>query len=72
MLRAAGYRVGAYTSPHLLRYNERVRIDGMDADDSALCQAFTRIDAARGDNSLTYSNSAHWRLWNCSTRPRWR
>jgi dihydrofolate synthase/folylpolyglutamate synthase len=54
MLRAAGYRVGAYTSPHLLRYNERVRIDGMDADDGTLCQAFARIDAARGDNSLTY------------------
>jgi len=54
ILRRAGYRVGLYASPHLLRYNERVRIDGMDADDSALCQAFTRIDAARGDNSLTY------------------
>lgn len=54
MLRAAGYRVGAYTSPHLLRYNERIRIDGTEADDAALCQAFARIDAARGERSLTY------------------
>ncbi|HET7674435.1 MAG TPA: bifunctional tetrahydrofolate synthase/dihydrofolate synthase [Gammaproteobacteria bacterium] len=54
MLRSAGYRVGAYTSPHLERYNERVRIDGREADDAALCEAFARVDAARGDTSLTY------------------
>ncbi len=54
ILRAAGYRVGAYTSPHLLRYNERIRIDGVEVDDTALCQTFARIDAARGDISLTY------------------
>ncbi len=54
MLRAAGYRVGAYTSPHLLRYNERIRIDGVAVDDAALCQAFAAIDAARGAISLTY------------------
>ncbi len=54
ILRAAGYRVGAYASPHLLRYNERIRIDGAETDDEALCQAFARIDAARGDISLTY------------------
>ena len=54
MFRAAGYRTGAYTSPHLLRYNERVRIDGAEADDAALCDAFARIDAARGDALLTY------------------
>jgi dihydrofolate synthase/folylpolyglutamate synthase len=45
--RAAGLRVGAYTSPHLLRYNERVRIDGVDADDASLVAAFERIEAAR-------------------------
>jgi dihydrofolate synthase/folylpolyglutamate synthase len=44
--RAAGLRVGAYTSPHLLRYNERVRIDGVDAHDDALVAAFERIEAA--------------------------
>lgn len=54
ILRAAGYRVGAYVSPHLLRYNERIRVDGVEADDETLCRAFARIDAARGDVSLTY------------------
>ena len=49
-----GQRVGAYTSPHLLRYNERVRIDGVDVDDAALIDAFERIEAARGDIALTY------------------
>jgi dihydrofolate synthase/folylpolyglutamate synthase len=54
MLLAAGYRVGSYTSPHLLRYNERVRIDGEEASDEALCAAFAAVDDARGDISLTY------------------
>ncbi len=53
-LRAAGHRVGAYTSPHLLRYNERIRIDGEDVSDAALCGAFERIEAARGEIALTY------------------
>lgn len=52
--RAAGLRTGAFTSPHLLRYNERVRIDGRDAGDAALVTAFERIEAARGDIPLTY------------------
>ena len=52
--RAAGLRVGAYTSPHLRRYNERVRIDGADAGDEALVAAFERIEAARGDVPLTF------------------
>ncbi|MBQ4853362.1 bifunctional tetrahydrofolate synthase/dihydrofolate synthase [Rhodanobacter sp. B2A1Ga4] len=54
MLRAAGLRVGAFTSPHLLDYNERVRIDGADADDAALVASFERIEAVRGDVPLTY------------------
>ena len=54
MLRGAGYRVGLYTSPHLLRYNERVRIAGAEATDAALTAALERIEAARGDISLTY------------------
>ena len=54
ILAAAGYRVGVYTSPHLLRYNERVRIAGAEAGDEALCVAFERIDQARGETSLTY------------------
>jgi dihydrofolate synthase/folylpolyglutamate synthase len=54
MLRAAGHRVGAYTSPHLLRYNERVRVAGQDAADAAFVQAFERIETARGEIALTY------------------
>ncbi|MBE2211410.1 MAG: bifunctional tetrahydrofolate synthase/dihydrofolate synthase [Xanthomonadaceae bacterium] len=52
--RAAGMRVGSYTSPHLLRYNERVRIDGKEASDADLINAFNAVEAARGDISLTY------------------
>lgn len=52
--RAAGWKVGAYTSPHLLAYNERVRLDGRDADDAALVAAFAAVEAARGDTPLTY------------------
>ncbi|HHM06254.1 MAG TPA: bifunctional tetrahydrofolate synthase/dihydrofolate synthase [Gammaproteobacteria bacterium] len=54
VLVAAGYRVGAYTSPHLLRYNERVRVAGAAVSDDELCAAFERIDRARGAISLTY------------------
>ena len=54
ILRAAGYRVGLYTSPHILRYNERVRIDGAEATDDALTAAFAVVDDARGDVQLTY------------------
>jgi dihydrofolate synthase/folylpolyglutamate synthase len=45
--RAAGCKVGAYTSPHLLAYNERVRIEGRDADDAELIEAFEAVEAAR-------------------------
>ncbi|MDR6714356.1 dihydrofolate synthase/folylpolyglutamate synthase [Pseudomonas hunanensis] len=54
LLQAQGLRVGVYSSPHLLRYNERVRIDGVDASDECLCQAFAAVEAARGEISLTY------------------
>ncbi len=54
ILGAAGYTTGLYTSPHLLRYNERVRIAGREARDADLVAAFERIDAARGNTSLTY------------------
>ena len=58
ILGAAGYRVGLYTSPHLLRYNERVRIAGREAEDAALATAFARVEAARteagGATRLTY------------------
>jgi dihydrofolate synthase / folylpolyglutamate synthase len=52
--RAAGWRVGGYTSPHVLVYNERVRIDGTDVDDATLVAGFEAVEAARGDTPLTY------------------
>lgn len=54
ILRAAGRRVGRFTSPHLSRYNERICIDGHEASDDALIASFERIDAARGDVTLTF------------------
>ncbi len=53
-LHAAGYRVGAYISPHLLDYNERVRIATEAVSDAELCAAFERVEVARTDTSLTY------------------
>ncbi|TBU97268.1 bifunctional tetrahydrofolate synthase/dihydrofolate synthase [Stutzerimonas kirkiae] len=54
MARTQGLRVGVYSSPHLLRYNERVLLDGREADDSELCAAFAVVEQARGEISLTY------------------
>lgn len=54
VLLAHGYHVGVYTSPHLIDFNERVRIDGVQCDDAALIAAFGQIEARRGDVSLTY------------------
>ncbi len=54
ILRAAGYRVGLYTSPHLLRFNERASVDGMAATDAALIAQFEAVEAARNAVSLTY------------------
>lgn len=54
----AGYQTGVYTSPHLLRYNERIHLNGEEVDDDVICEAFERIDQARLENnteiSLTY------------------
>jgi dihydrofolate synthase/folylpolyglutamate synthase len=54
ILRSAGYQVGTYTSPHFIRYNERICINGVDIDDEPICTAFERIEAAREDVSLSY------------------
>src|SRR4029078_9693037 len=54
ILSSAGYRVGLYTSPHLVRYNERVRVAGCSAEDDALTRAFARVERARAPASLTY------------------
>ncbi|MBP9653470.1 MAG: bifunctional tetrahydrofolate synthase/dihydrofolate synthase [Rhodocyclaceae bacterium] len=63
ILLSAGYRVGLYTSPHLLVYNERVRINGEPAPDAALCAAFSRVEAARGETPLTYFEFGTLAAW---------
>lgn len=47
MYTQAGYQVGCYTSPHLLRYNERVRVNGNEVSDADLCAAFAAVEVAR-------------------------
>lgn len=54
LLRGTGRRVGCYTSPHVQVYNERIRIDGVNAADAQIVSAFERIEAVRGDVLLTY------------------
>ena len=54
ILRASGYRAGAFTSPHLLRYNERITVDGGEASDAELVEAFEAIESARGSTTLTF------------------
>jgi len=54
MLTEAGYRVGRYTSPHLLRFNERIRLAGREAGDQAIVDALAAVESARGDTPLTY------------------
>jgi len=54
ILGEAGYRIGCYTSPHLLRYNERVRIAGVEVNDEQLCKAFAEVERARNETPLTY------------------
>lgn len=62
----AGYRVGCYTSPHLLAYNERVRVNGAPASDADLCSAFARVEMARkaaGEVALTYFEFGTLAAW---------
>jgi dihydrofolate synthase/folylpolyglutamate synthase len=54
ILQQQGYKVGTYTSPHLLRYNERIAINAEPVEDAAICAAFEAIDAARGQITQTY------------------
>jgi len=65
ILACAGYRVGLYTSPHLLAYNERVRIGARPVEDAALCEGFTRVEAARGVVKLTYFEFGTLAAWEC-------
>lgn len=52
--RAQGLKVGSYTSPHILKYNERIKINGLPVSDDTLCNAFERIEAVRNETSLSY------------------
>ena len=54
ILRAAGLKVGVYSSPHLVRYNERVRVDGKESTDADLVAAFEKIEIARDGIPLTF------------------
>jgi len=65
ILACAGYCVGLYTSPHLLDYNERVRIGGTPVGDAALCDSFARVEAARGNVALTYFEFGTLAAWEC-------
>lgn len=60
---AAGYRVGVYASPHLLRYTERVRLTGQEVAPEVLVAAFAEVEAARGDVSLTYFEHGTLAAW---------
>lgn len=64
ILIAGGFRVGCYTSPHLLRYNERVRINGVEADDTRLVDAFAAVELARGAEPLTYFEHGTLAAWH--------
>lgn len=65
ILLAEGYQVGLYTSPHLLRYNERVRINGFEVEDATLAAAFARVEEARGEATLTYFEHGTLAAWVC-------
>lgn len=54
MLHAAGHATGAFTSPHLVRYNERIRVNAAEAGDAELVAAFESVERARGETTLTY------------------
>ncbi|NBM04796.1 bifunctional tetrahydrofolate synthase/dihydrofolate synthase [Proteus sp. G2671] len=54
ILMASGLKVGVYSSPHLVRYTERVRIQGKELSEGAFCEVFAEIEQARGDISLTF------------------
>lgn len=54
ILAAAGLRVGSYTSPHLLRYHERIRLHGHEVEEETLLRGFEAVESARGETGLTY------------------
>ena len=74
ILRAAGFRVARYTSPHIHRFNERVVIDGVEATDAQLDAAFDAVEAARGDLPLTffeYTTLAAFHIFSAAKLDAW-
>jgi dihydrofolate synthase/folylpolyglutamate synthase len=69
-----GLSVGAYTSPHILEFNERVQLDGEPVSDASLCQAFSAVEQARGDVQLTYFEFTTLAALVCfdAFQPHWR
>jgi len=70
ILLCAGYRVGLYTSPHFLDYNERVRVNGRPASDDDLCRGFAEVEAARGAIPLTYFEFGTLAAWQVFAQAR--
>lgn len=68
ILLAAGFKVGLFTSPHFLRFNERIRINGEEVDDSWLCDAFDKINKGRKTTWLTYFEFATLAAVECFQR----
>lgn len=71
ILLASGYSVGLYTSPHLLRYTERVRLNGQEVGEHTLVAAFEAVESARGETPLTYfehGTLAAWKVF-CDAAP---
>ena len=54
LLAGHGWRVGAYSSPHIERFTERIRINGAEVDEAALTQAFAAVEQARGELAITF------------------
>jgi dihydrofolate synthase / folylpolyglutamate synthase len=68
ILGAAGFRVGVYTSPHLVRYTERVRIDGREIDEARMVSAFDTVEQARQNVDLTYFEHGTLAAWDIFCR----
>ncbi len=68
ILGAAGFRTGVYTSPHLVRYTERVRIDRRNVDDATMVSAFDAVERSRGRVALTYFEHGTLAAWNIFCR----
>jgi dihydrofolate synthase/folylpolyglutamate synthase len=74
MLRAAGYHVARYTSPHIHRFNERVVVNGIEATDAQLVAAFDAVEAARGEMPLTffeYTTLAAFHIFSAAKLDAW-